>query len=66
MSAVDVLRQFGTWALLRFVAVLVLFLTLHLVRLPLVVIAHVLEIGMRRVDGAMVAGLSPHPRRDKD
>jgi hypothetical protein len=68
MSAVDVLDRFGTWALLRFVTVLLLFLTLHLARLPLVAVARLLEIGMRLVDRAMVTGLSPatHARRDKD
>lgn len=66
MSAGDVLRQFGTLALLRFVAVLLLFLTLHLTRLPLVLLARILELGMRHVDRAMVAGLSPRPWRDKE
>nr|WP_042182588.1 hypothetical protein [Kibdelosporangium sp. MJ126-NF4]CEL15087.1 hypothetical protein [Kibdelosporangium sp. MJ126-NF4]CTQ93319.1 hypothetical protein [Kibdelosporangium sp. MJ126-NF4] len=66
MSAADVLRQFGTVALLRFLVVLLLFLALHLTRLPLVVLARVLEIGMHLMDRALVTGLSPRPRRDKD
>ena len=51
MSVFDVLHRYGTAALARFVAALLLFLTLHLVRLPLIVAVRVLEIAMTRVDG---------------
>jgi hypothetical protein len=61
MSAFEVLQRYGTWALLRFVLALLVFLALHLVRLPLLAAARVLEVCMRRVDGLVVAGLPPRP-----
>lgn len=51
MSTFDVLQRHGTAALLRFAAAVALFLVLHLIRIPLVLLARVLEIGMRRADG---------------
>lgn len=51
MSIFDVLSRHGTAALLRFSAALVLFLTLHLLRIPLVLLARVLEVGLCRIDG---------------
>lgn len=60
MSAFEVLQRYGTWALLRFVLALLMFVALHLVRLPLLAVARVLEVCMRRVDGLIVAGLPPH------
>jgi len=54
MSTFDVLHHYGTAALLRFAAAVALFLLLHLVRIPLVLIARVLEGVMRRVDGYAV------------
>jgi hypothetical protein len=50
VSTFDVLGQFGTAALIRFVGALLLFLALHLVRLPLLVAVRVVEMSMRRVD----------------
>jgi hypothetical protein len=58
MSASDVLQRFGTWAFLRFVLALLMFLALHLARLPFVLIARLLEIGMSRVDQAVTAVVS--------
>lgn len=51
MSTFDVLQRHGTAALLRFAAAVALFLVLHLIRIPLVLLARVLEVGMRRADG---------------
>jgi hypothetical protein len=51
VSTFDVLNRYGTAALLRFAAAVALFLVLHLVRIPLVLLARVLEGVMRRVDG---------------
>ncbi|MCP2255226.1 hypothetical protein LY13_004000 [Prauserella aidingensis] len=50
MSSFDVLARYGTAALLRFAAAVALFLVLHLIRIPLVLAARVLEVGMRRAD----------------
>ncbi len=58
MSASDVLQRFGTWAFLRFVLALVMFLALHLTRLPFVLVARLLEVGMSRVDKAVTAAVS--------
>ncbi len=46
----ETLDRRGTWALLKFAGALVLFLALHLTRMPLVLLARVLEISARRVD----------------
>ena len=61
MSAFEVVQRYGTWALLRFVLALLAFVALHLVRLPLLWVARVLEVCMRRIDGFVVAGLPPRP-----
>ncbi|MPZ86310.1 MAG: hypothetical protein GEV28_40455 [Actinophytocola sp.] len=61
MSAFEVVQRYGTWALLRFVVALVVFVALHLVRQPLLWAARVLEVFMRRIDGFVVAGLPPRP-----
>jgi hypothetical protein len=58
MSAMEVLEKFGTWALLKFVVALLVFVALHLVRLPLVWLARALEFGMSRVDRLVTAGVS--------
>ncbi|MEU0464998.1 hypothetical protein ABZ215_13425 [Amycolatopsis sp. NPDC006131] len=50
MSLFDVLQTKGTWALIKVVAALNLFLLLHLLRLPFVVVARVIEFAARRVD----------------
>jgi hypothetical protein len=58
MSASEVLQRFGTWTFLRFVLALLMFLALHLARLPFVLIARLLETGMSRVDKAVTAAVS--------
>lgn len=57
MSAFDVLDRYGTAALLRFLGAVALFVALHLVRLPFVLLARVLEVGMGRVDGYLTGAL---------
>ncbi|OXM74579.1 MULTISPECIES: hypothetical protein [Amycolatopsis] len=61
MSMFEVLRRFGTLALLVFTGAVLLFLLLHLVRVPLVLIAKVLEITMRRLDGFVAKHASKPP-----
>jgi hypothetical protein len=61
MSATDVLARFGTWALLRFVLALLVFVLLHLVRLPVLLLAVVLDSAMSRVDNAVTAAVSDRP-----
>lgn len=51
MSAFEVLEHYGAARLARFVAALILFLFLHLLRWPLLLLVRVLEVAMRRVDG---------------
>ncbi|PXY17886.1 hypothetical protein BAY59_35455 [Prauserella coralliicola] len=63
MSTFDVLRRYGTGALLRFAGAVVLFLLLHLVRIPLVLAARVLEVAMRRLDGFATRQASTPPRK---
>ncbi|MEU3274513.1 hypothetical protein ABZ639_27025 [Saccharomonospora sp. NPDC006951] len=63
MSTFDVLRTYGTAALLRFVGAVVLFLIFHLIRIPLVLVARVLEVAMRRIDGFAARQASRPPRR---
>ncbi|PXY35182.1 hypothetical protein BAY59_01245 [Prauserella coralliicola] len=63
MSTFEVLRQYGTGALLRFAGAVALFLVLHLVRIPLVLLARVLEVAMRRVDGFAIRQASTPPSR---
>jgi hypothetical protein len=61
MTVFEVLNKVGTAALLRFAGAVVLFLVLHLVRLPLVLIVRVLEGVMRRVDGFATRQASTRP-----
>ncbi|MBN6036231.1 hypothetical protein [Amycolatopsis sp. 195334CR] len=61
MSTFDVLSRYGTAALLRFAGAVALFLTLHLIRIPLVLLARVLEGVMRRIDGYAVRQASAKP-----
>lgn len=61
MSARAVLARFGTWALLRFVLALLVFVLLHLVRLPVLLLAVALDSAMSRVDGAVTAAVSGGP-----
>jgi hypothetical protein len=63
MTTFDVLQRYGTFALLRFAASVVLFLVLHLIRIPLVILAAVLEGLMRRVDGYATRQASQRPQR---
>ncbi|PXY32111.1 hypothetical protein [Prauserella muralis] len=63
MSLFDVLSRFGTVALLRFVGAVLLFLTLHLLRIPLVLLARVLEGVLHRIDGYASRQASREPRR---
>jgi hypothetical protein len=58
MSPVEVVHQLGTVALLRLLAGLLVFVVLHLVRLPLLLATRVLEVSMRRVDRFVVDGLT--------
>ncbi|WP_216209157.1 hypothetical protein [Amycolatopsis aidingensis] len=62
MSLFDVLARFGTAALLRFVGAVLLFLLLHLVRIPVVLVARVLEGVLRRLDGYAARQASRPPR----
>lgn len=61
MSMFEVLQRFGTWALLRFTTAAALFVLLHLIRIPLVLAARLLEFTMRRANAwaARVASTSP-------
>ncbi len=61
MSTFDVLERFGTAALVRFAAAVALFLLLHLIRIPLVIAARVLEGVMRRADAYAAAQASRPP-----
>lgn len=67
MSIFDVLRRFGTLALLRFAAALLLFLALHLIRIPLVLAAAVLAVALGRLDryaARQASTTSPCPVND--
>jgi hypothetical protein len=63
MTTFDVLHRYGTAALLRFAAAVALFLVLHLIRIPIVLVAAVLEGGMRRVDAYATSQASRPPTR---
>ncbi|QRP46899.1 hypothetical protein [Amycolatopsis sp. FDAARGOS 1241] len=63
MSTFDVLQRFGTWRLLRFTGALLLFVALHLVRIPLVLLALVLEVALGLIDGYASRQASTPPRR---
>jgi hypothetical protein len=58
MSAWEVLVRFGTVRLLGFLLALLLFVALHLARLPLLLIARLLEAAMSRVDHAITAAVT--------
>lgn len=58
MSASQVLERFGTFALVRFVLALLVFVLLHLVRWPVLLVVAVLEGAMSRVDQAVTAAVS--------
>ncbi|GAB3580342.1 hypothetical protein GCM10027445_50480 [Amycolatopsis endophytica] len=57
----EVLRTFGTKALVKFAAAVGLFLVLHLVRIVPVLIATVIEVSMRRLDAFIVDQASRAP-----
>jgi hypothetical protein len=59
----ETVERLGTAALLRFAGAVVLFLALHLLRIPLVLIARVLEVALRRVDQYATAQASRAPVR---
>lgn len=61
MSAFDVLQRYGTAALLRFTGAVTVFLLLHLIRIPLVIVARVLEVSMHRVDAFATRQASKPP-----
>jgi hypothetical protein len=61
MSAADVLSRFGTWALVKFVGALLVFVLLHLVRLPVVLLTVALAAAMARVDHAVTSAVSTTP-----
>jgi hypothetical protein len=58
----NLLDRNGTAALLRVFAGLTLFLVLHLIRIPLVLVSRVLEGVMARVDRYTLAQVSRSPR----
>ncbi|MBK1784549.1 hypothetical protein [Prauserella cavernicola] len=62
MSIFDVLSRFGTVALLRFVGAVLLFLVLHLLRIPFVLLVRVLEGVLRRIDGYAIRQASRPPK----
>jgi hypothetical protein len=62
VSTFDVLERFGTLALIRHAVTVLLFLVLHLVRIPLVIVARVLELVMRELDRSATTQASRPPR----
>jgi len=56
------LERNGTWALLRVFAALALFLVLHLIRIPLVLLARILAGVMSRLDGYTTRCVATPPR----
>jgi len=58
VSAWEVLARFGTVKLLGFVVALLVFVALHLTRMPLLLLARLLEAAMSRVDHAITAAVS--------
>lgn len=63
MSTFDVLEQHGTLALARHVGWLFLFLILHLIRIPFVLIERVLAGALVRIDRAATTQASRTPTR---
>ncbi|MBE1502671.1 hypothetical protein H4696_009771 [Amycolatopsis lexingtonensis] len=55
------LERNGTWALLRIFAALALFLVLHLIRIPLVLLARILAGVMARLDGYATTHVTREP-----
>jgi hypothetical protein len=63
MTTFDVLHRYGTAALLRVFGAFAVFLLLHLIRIPLVLLAAVLEGVMRRADDYLTRQASAPPAR---
>lgn len=63
MSTFDVLEQHGTAALARHFGLLGLFLALHLIRIPFVLIERVLAGALVRIDRAATAQAGRIPKR---
>jgi hypothetical protein len=61
MSVFDVLHRYGTAAVVRFTGALLLFLALHLVRIPLVLAAQVLEVALHRINAYATRQASTGP-----
>jgi len=70
MSAFEVLERYGTTALLRFLGAVAVFVALHLLRLPFLLLARLLEVGMCRVDAYLaseaIARADTWPATDPD
>jgi hypothetical protein len=62
MSVHEILRRHGAPALLLFVGLVGLFVTLHLVRLPLLALVTVLAWAMRQVDATVTTRLTAPAR----
>lgn len=58
MTASEVLDRYGTWRLLAFTVSLVLFLVVHLTRLPFLFVTHVLGATLARVDHMVTTSVS--------
>lgn len=58
MTATDVLARFGTWALVKFTAALLVFVLLHLTRWPVLLLVAVLNAAMARLDAAVTSAVS--------
>lgn len=63
MSTFDVLREHGTAALARHAALVVLFLLLHLIRIPFVLAERVLAGALVRIDHAATTQARRIPKR---
>jgi predicted secreted hydrolase len=63
VSIFDVLREHGTAALARHAALVVLFLILHIIRIPFVLAERVLAGALVRIDRAATAQASRIPKR---
>lgn len=61
MSAFDALTRYGTRALICFLVALTTFVALHLLRLPLLTAARILEALMRKLDNRLAALADPAP-----
>ncbi|MEV4604912.1 hypothetical protein AB0K15_47160 [Amycolatopsis sp. NPDC049253] len=62
MTTFDVLQRYGTLALIRHTVTVLLFLVLHLIRIPLVLIVRILAGVMGELDRYATAQASRPPR----